>query len=73
MKLTFYGGCGEATGANYILESGGTKIMIDCGLHQGSHYAERENFEPFAYDPTQSRRFSSPTRTSTTSAACPRS
>ncbi len=50
MKLTFYGGCGEATGANYVLESEGTKIMIDCGLHQGSHYAERENFEPFPYD-----------------------
>ncbi len=50
MQLTFYGGTGEATGANYILESNGTKIMVDCGLHQGSHYAERENFEPFAYD-----------------------
>lgn len=51
MQLTFYGGTGEATGSNYVLESGGTKIMIDCGLHQGSHYADRENFEPFAYDP----------------------
>lgn len=53
MQLTFYGGTGEATGANYILESNGTKIMIDCGLHQGSHYADRENFEAFAYDPKQ--------------------
>jgi metallo-beta-lactamase family protein len=51
MKLTFWGGVGEATGANYILESGGTKIMVDCGLHQGGHYAERENFDPFSYDP----------------------
>lgn len=51
MKLTFYGGVGEATGANYILESNGTSIMVDCGLHQGSHYAERENFDPFSYDP----------------------
>lgn len=51
MQLTFYGGTGEATGSNYILESGGTRIMIDCGLHQGGHYADRENFEPFAYDP----------------------
>ena len=51
MKLTFYGGVGEATGANYILESGKTKVMVDCGLHQGSHYAERENFDPFPYDP----------------------
>ncbi len=50
MKLYFYGGTGEATGANYILESSGgtdgavTRIMVDCGLHQGGHYAERENF-----------------------------
>lgn len=51
MQLTFHGGTGEATGSNYILESNGTKIMIDCGLHQGGHYADRENFEPFAYDP----------------------
>jgi metallo-beta-lactamase family protein len=53
MQLTFYGGCGEATGANYILESNGTKIMVDCGLHQGGHYAEKENFEAFAYDPKE--------------------
>jgi metallo-beta-lactamase family protein len=51
MKLSFYGGVGEATGANYLLESNGTTIMVDCGLHQGGHYAESENFEPFAYDP----------------------
>jgi metallo-beta-lactamase family protein len=56
MKLTFYGGTGEATGANYILESAAapdgavTQVMVDCGLHQGSHVADRENFEPFPYD-----------------------
>ena len=58
MKLTFFGGVGEVTGANYMLEAGGegaeaTKIMVDCGLHQGSHYAEHENFEPFPYDPKE--------------------
>lgn len=52
MKLTFYGGVGEVTGSNYMLESGGVKILIDCGLHQGSHYAERRNFEPFPYKPS---------------------
>lgn len=55
MKLTFYGGVGEVTGSNYVLESGvkgqESRIMVDCGLHQGSHYAERRNFEPFPYDP----------------------
>ncbi len=41
------------TGANYLLESGGTKILIDCGLHQGSRYCERHNFEPFPYKPEE--------------------
>lgn len=51
MKLTFYGGAGEVTGSNYMLESGDTKIMIDCGLHQGSHFCEKHNWNPFEYDP----------------------
>ncbi len=62
MKLTFWGGVGEVTGSNYLLEADGgaggtggaaTKILIDCGLHQGSHYAERRNFEKFPYDPKE--------------------
>src|SRR5882724_7900616 len=54
MRLTFCGGAGEVTGANYLLESAsGEKILIDCGLAQGSRYAEEENFRPFAYDPKQ--------------------
>ncbi len=27
--------------------------MVDCGLHQGGHYADQENFEQFAYDPKE--------------------
>lgn len=38
------------TGANYLLESGKTKILVDCGLNQGSSYAEAQNFEKFSYD-----------------------
>ena len=50
MKLTFYGGVGgEVSGANYLVESGGSKILVDCGLHQGSRYCEKLNFEPFPY------------------------
>ncbi len=41
------------TGANYLLESGDTKILIDCGLHQGGHYAETRNFNPFPYNPKE--------------------
>lgn len=67
MKLTFYGAAGEVTGSNYLLESssrtnlpnggvmvgsGSTKILIDCGLHQGSNFCEKQNFEPFPYEPS---------------------
>lgn len=51
MKLTFYGGVGEVTGANYLLESGDTKILVDCGLHQGGSFSENPNWDPFPYNP----------------------
>ncbi|MEK7590578.1 MAG: MBL fold metallo-hydrolase [Patescibacteria group bacterium] len=53
MKLTFYGGAKMVTGANYLLESGGQKILIDCGLHQGNKFCEKLNFEVFPYDPKE--------------------
>ena len=51
MKITFFGGTGEVTGSNYLLESGDTKILVDCGLHQGEHFSAHHNWEPFPYDP----------------------
>ena len=57
MNLTFYGGAGSVTGANYLLETRDkgqeTKILIDCGMQQGSHFAEKKNFEPFPYNPSE--------------------
>lgn len=53
MKLTFYGGAKIVTGANYILDNGKKKIMVDCGLFQGSKYAETLNYEKFAYDASE--------------------
>lgn len=53
MKLTFYGAAKQVTGSNFLLESGGQKILIDCGLHQGGNFCERHNFEPFPYDPKE--------------------
>lgn len=54
MRLTFWGGTKEVSGANYLLESDkGTKILIDCGLIQGSRFAEKRNFDPFPYNPKE--------------------
>lgn len=51
MKLKFCGGAKMVTGSNYLLTSDSTNILVDCGLHQGSNYCEKHNFEPFPYDP----------------------
>lgn len=52
-KIYFHGGAGGVTGANYILEIGDYRMMIDCGLFQGSRFAEEQNHEKFTFDPTQ--------------------
>ncbi len=51
LKLTFCTGVGSVTGANFLLESKKTKILVDCGLVQGSQNATEENHKPFEYDP----------------------
>jgi len=50
-KLICWGGVGSVTGANFLLEHGSQKILIDCGLMQGSREADEKNREPFPYDP----------------------
>lgn len=51
MKLTFAGGAKSVTGANYLLETVESRVLIDCGLHQGSRVGEEENYADFSYDP----------------------
>ncbi len=53
MRLTFYGATQQVTGSNFLLESGGQKILIDCGLNQGDSFVEKHNFEPFPYNPKE--------------------
>jgi len=53
MKLTFHGGAKSVTGANYLLEHNNKKILVDCGLFQGSKYAETFNYEKFPYSPAE--------------------
>lgn len=52
-KLGFYGGVGSVTGANFMLDTGETKILVDCGLVQGDRFQMKVNAEPFAYNPSE--------------------
>ncbi|MEK9182687.1 MAG: MBL fold metallo-hydrolase [Patescibacteria group bacterium] len=49
-KITFCGGAGSVTGANFLLEADGKRILIDCGLIQGMKLADDVNWDPFPYD-----------------------
>lgn len=48
--LTFYGATEGVTGSAYLLQTGTAKILLDCGLFQGSREEEKGNDEPFLFD-----------------------
>ena len=52
-KLYFYGGAGAVTGANFLFEGEGIKILVDCGLHQGSTWSGQWNRQSFQYNPAE--------------------
>lgn len=51
MRLTFHGGAGKVTGSNFLVESEKGKMLVDCGIEQGSEVSEEEMHGPFPYDP----------------------
>ncbi len=52
-KISFHGGVGSVTGANFLLETGGLKILVDCGLVQGGEFAPKVNCDVFPYNPAE--------------------
>ena len=56
IKISFFGGTEEVTGSNYLVEIDGvrgkTRILVDCGLFQGSRVSEEKNSQPFPYKPS---------------------
>ncbi len=50
MRVTFLGACREVTGSHFLLEANTKKILIECGIFQGSKLAEERNYAPFAFE-----------------------
>ena len=50
MKLSFYGADRSVTGSCHLVECAGKRILIDCGLYQGSRELDEENSRPFGFD-----------------------
>lgn len=51
MQIHFHGAAGEVTGSMHLVEAAGKRILLDCGMIQGSREAEARNAEPFPFDP----------------------
>jgi len=50
LRLTPYGGAGQVTGSNFLIEGARGKILVDCGVEQGKDYCESCSFDDFPYD-----------------------
>ncbi len=51
MKLSFHGADRDVTGSCHLVECAGRRILIDCGLYQGSRELAEENAGDFGFDP----------------------
>lgn len=49
--LTFLGAAGTVTGSRYLLEHGGRRVLVDCGLFQGLKQLRLRNWDRFPVDP----------------------
>ena len=50
MRVRFHGAAGEVTGSCHEVEAAGHRLLLDCGMIQGSEQDERRNFDAFAFD-----------------------
>jgi metallo-beta-lactamase family protein len=51
MRVTFHGAVGEVTGSCHEVEANGHRLLLDCGMIQGSDLDEARNSQPFPFEP----------------------
>ncbi|MDZ7676081.1 MAG: MBL fold metallo-hydrolase [Acidimicrobiales bacterium] len=51
MHVTFLGAAETVTGSRFLVETGSSRVLVDCGLFQGVKRLRRQNWEPFPVDP----------------------
>lgn len=53
MQITFLGATREVTGSCALIQCGNYRVLVDCGLYQGSRAYERQNANKFPFDPAK--------------------
>lgn len=51
-RVQFLGANGTVTGSRYLVEAGGRRLLVDCGLFQGYKPLRLRNWSPFPVDPS---------------------
>jgi metallo-beta-lactamase family protein len=51
MQITFLGAADTVTGSRHLVETAGSRILLDCGLFQGYKTLRERNWAPFPVDP----------------------
>lgn len=52
-QITFHGAARTVTGSKHLIETNGKKILVDCGIFQGSGELRSRNWAPLDFDPTE--------------------
>ena len=50
-KITFLGAARTVTGSKYLVEAEGKKLLVDCGLFEGSKELKQRNWDKLPIDP----------------------
>lgn len=50
-KITFLGAAGTVTGSKYLVEAEGKRLLVDCGLFEGSKELQQRNWDRLPLDP----------------------
>lgn len=50
MKISFHGAAQGVTGSCHLVEAAGKRILVDCGMFQGSRELHDDNAVPFGFD-----------------------
>ncbi|HKV27923.1 MAG TPA: MBL fold metallo-hydrolase [Candidatus Acidoferrales bacterium] len=51
-KITFLGAVGTVTGSKYLVEAGGKRLLVDCGLFQGPKPLRQHNWDRLPIEPS---------------------
>lgn len=51
MRIHFHGAAGQVTGSMHLVECAGKRVLLDCGMQQGSREMEAANADDFPFEP----------------------